>query len=70
MRNKGIVKWFNKERGFGFIVMEDGKDIFVHYKNLNMEGFKELKDGQKVEFNIETDNNNRTKAVNVTVVNK
>lgn len=68
MENKGVVKWFNKEKGFGFITKEDGKDIFVHYKNLNIDGYKLLKECQKVEFDIETDNDNRTKAVNVTVV--
>jgi CspA family cold shock protein len=68
MKNKGIVKWFNKEKGFGFITKEDGKDIFVHYKNLNMDGYKLLNECQKVEFDIETDNDNRIKAVNVTVV--
>ena len=68
MKNKGVVKWFNKEKGFGFITKEDGKYIFVHYKNLNMDGYKLLKECQKVEFNIETGNDNRTKAVNVTVV--
>lgn len=70
MKNKGIVKWFNKEKGYGFITKEDGKDIFVHYKNLSMEGYKLLKDGQEVEFDTETCDVNRTKAVNVTVVNK
>lgn len=68
MKNKGVVKWFNKEKGFGFITKEDGKDIFVHYKNLNMDGYKLLNECQKVEFDIETDNDNRIKAVNVTVV--
>lgn len=68
MRNKGKVKWFNKEKGYGFIVKEDGNDIFVHYKDLNMEGFKLLKDGQEVEFDIGIADYNKTKATNVTVI--
>lgn len=68
MRNKGKVKWFNKEKGYGFIVKEDGNDIFVHYKDLNMEGFKLLKDGQDVEFDIGIADYNKIKATNVTVI--
>lgn len=68
MRNKGKVKWFNKEKGYGFIIKEDGNDIFVHYKDLNMEGFKLLKDGQKVEFDIGIADYNKIKAINVTVI--
>lgn len=68
MRNKGKVKWFNKEKGYGFIVKEDGNDIFVHYKDLNMEGFKLLKDGQEVEFDIGIADYNKIKAINVTVI--
>ena len=68
MRNKGKVKWFNKEKGYGFIVKEDGNDIFVHYKDLNMEGFKLLKDRQEVEFDIGIADYNKIKAINVTVI--
>lgn len=68
MRNKGKVKWFNKEKGYGFITNEDGNDIFVHYKDLNMEGFKLLKDGQDVEFDIGIADYNKIKATNVTVI--
>lgn len=68
MRNKGKVKWFNKEKGYGFITKKDGNDIFVHYKDLNMDGFKLLKDGQKVEFDIGIVDYNKTKATNVTVI--
>ena len=68
MRNKGKVKWFNKEKGYGFIVKEDGNDIFVHYKDLNMEGFKLLKDGQEVEFDIGIADYNKIKATNDTVI--
>lgn len=49
----GKVKWFNQEKGFGFITNdEDGKDIFVHFSAINAEGFKTLEEGQKVSFEI------------------
>ena len=50
--NKGTVKWFNNQKGFGFICDEQGNDIFVHYSGLNMQGFKALEEGQKVAFEI------------------
>ena len=50
--NNGTVKWFNAEKGFGFIEREGGNDVFVHFSALNMDGFKELKDGEKVEFEV------------------
>ena len=49
---KGTVKWFNNQKGYGFISTSEGKDVFVHYSGLVMEGFKTLSDGQEVEFNI------------------
>ena len=49
---KGTVKWFNNQKGYGFITDEEGKDVFVHYSGLNMEGFKSLDEGAKVEFDV------------------
>ncbi len=48
----GTVKWFNAEKGFGFIQQEGGPDVFVHYRNINGNGFKSLDEGQKVNFVI------------------
>ena len=50
--SKGTVKWFNNQKGYGFITAEDGKDVFVHFSGLNMEGFKTLEEGASVEFDI------------------
>ena len=65
--NKGTVKWFNNQKGYGFITAEYGQDVFVHYSGLNMEGFKSLEEGAAVEFEI-TDGAKGPQAVNVTVV--
>ena len=48
----GKVKWFNAEKGYGFITTEDGKDVFVHYSQIASEGYKTLDEGQAVEFEI------------------
>ena len=65
--NNGTVKWFNNQKGYGFITAEDGKDVFVHFSGLNMEGFKTLEEGASVEFDI-TDGAKGPQAVNVEVV--
>ena len=61
---KGTVKWFNEKKGYGFLSKEDGGDVFVHYTALQKEGFKTLKEGQSVEFEIE-DGSRGPQAVNV-----
>ncbi len=69
--NKGTVKWFNAEKGYGFISNDNGgDDIFVHFSSIQVEGFKTLTEGQKVEFDTETDPKNSAKlrAVNVTPI--
>ena len=65
--SKGTVKWFNNQKGYGFITAEDGKDVFVHFSGLDMEGFKTLEEGASVEFDI-TDGAKGPQAVNVEVV--
>ncbi len=52
MNMQGRVKWFNAEKGFGFIEREDGDDIFVHFSAIQQDGYKSLEEGQQVEFDI------------------
>ncbi len=49
---KGTVKWFNDQKGYGFITPENGKDVFVHHSSIQGEGYKSLSEGQQVEFEI------------------
>ena len=61
---EGTVKWFNNRKGYGFIRLEDGTDIFVHFSEIQSKGFKTLKEGEKVSFEIE-DSDKGKKAKNV-----
>ena len=66
--NNGTVKWFNPEKGFGFIADDNGgDDVFVHFSAIQVDGFKTLAEGQKVEFETESDpkNSSKLRAVNV-----
>ena len=62
---KGKVKWFNNKKGYGFILDGEGKDIFVHYSGIKMDGFKSLKEGQDVEFEL-AEKDGKPQAINVT----
>lgn len=63
--SKGTVKWFNNQKGYGFICGEAGKDVFVHYTGLNMDGYKTLEEGAEVEFDV-VDGAKGPQATNVT----
>ncbi len=64
---QGKVKWFNPEKGYGFIEVEEGKDVFVHYSEIQEEGFKTLEEGQEVEFEV-VEGNRGPQAANVVKV--
>ncbi len=66
-KKTGTVKWFDSKKGYGFIELEGSDDIFVHFSDIVEEGYKSLKDGQKVNFEVEKDDNGE-KAKNVTKV--
>ena len=65
--SRGKVKWFHDAKGYGFIELEDGKDVFVQYSAINIEGYKTLAEGQEVEFEL-TDGDKGPRAANVTRV--
>lgn len=68
--NKGTVKWFNAQKGYGFITNEStGEDVFVHFSAIVSDGYKTLEEGQKVTFDIEQDpkNSRKLRAANVTL---
>lgn len=50
--SRGTVKWFNNQKGYGFISDEEGNDVFVHFSGLNMDGYKSLNEGEEVEFDV------------------
>ena len=64
----GKVKWFNAEKGYGFIEREDGGDVFVHFSAIQSEGFKTLEEGQAVEFDV-VQGNRGEQAANVVICN-
>lgn len=64
---QGKVKWFNQEKGYGFIEVEGDKDVFVHYSAIQQEGFKTLKEGDNVEFEV-VEGQKGPQAANVTIL--
>jgi len=66
--SKGTVKWFNNQKGYGFICDEQGNDVFVHYSSINCDGFKTLEEGQTVTYDV-IESNRGQQASKVTVVN-
>jgi CspA family cold shock protein len=61
----GTVKWFNADKGYGFIEREGGEDLFVHFSEIQADGFKSLDEGQAVEFDVTTGRNGKEQASNV-----
>lgn len=67
-REVGTVKWFNNAKGFGFIVRDNGDDVFVHFRSINGEGYRSLKEGDPVEYTL-VDSDKGLQAEEVTAVN-
>ena len=65
--NNVVVKWFNSEKGFGFISVEGGDDVFAHFSAINLDGFKTLEEGQKVSFDI-VEGARGPQAANITIL--
>ncbi len=63
----GTVKWFNGEKGFGFILGEDGKDVFAHFSQINADGYKSLDEGQRVSYNV-VNGPKGAQAENITII--
>ena len=62
---EGVVKWFNPEKCYGFISQNEGEDLYVHFSEIKMEGFKTLDEGQRVSFEVTTGQNGKLQASNV-----
>jgi CspA family cold shock protein len=62
---QGTVKWFNSEKGYGFIAQDQGPDVFVHYSAINMDGFRTLMEGDRVEFEVQAGRDGRSQAASV-----
>ena len=65
---EGTVKWFNPEKGYGFISQNDGEDLFVHFSEIKKDGFKTLDEGAAVAFDVTTGQNGKLQASNVTKI--
>ena len=65
---EGTVKWFNPEKGYGFISQNNGEDLFVHFSEIKMDGFKTLDEGAAVAFDVTTGQNGKLQASNVTKI--
>jgi CspA family cold shock protein len=69
MPTEGTVKWFNATKGFGFIAQEEGEDVFVHFSAIQMNGYRELQEGQRVQFDVENDPKGKgLRAANVVLI--
>ncbi len=66
-QHAGKVAWFNNAKGYGFLTRDDGKDVFVHYSSIQVDGYRSLKEGDPVEFDIETGVSGKEQAAKVIV---